>query len=103
MGHCLVTIVVVTMMIHGYFGVRQDQENIGREIRVGMRGLTRAIQVGLRNFYGDLHDLKATQNFVDAAGLQGNIHGLIVYNPEAQVGWHRARRSRRAYEPPLAG
>ncbi len=81
---CLVTTIVVTMMIHGYFSVRQDQENIGREIRVGMRGLTRAIQVGLRNFYGDLHDLKATQNFVDAVGPQGNIHGLIVYNPEAQ-------------------
>ncbi len=75
---------VVTMMIHGYFSVRQDQENIGREIRVGMRGLTRAIQVGLRNFYGDLHDLKATQNFVDAVGFQRNIHGLIVYNPEGQ-------------------
>jgi len=75
---CLVTTIVVTMMIHGYFSVRQDQENIGREIRVGMRGLTRAIQVGLRNFYGDLHDLKATQNFVDAVGPQGNINGLIV-------------------------
>ncbi|HYY24479.1 MAG TPA: hypothetical protein VE689_03235, partial [Candidatus Udaeobacter sp.] len=51
---CLVTTIVVTMSIHGYYSIRQDEENITREIRVGMRGLTRATQVSLRSLYADL-------------------------------------------------
>ena len=80
----LVTTVIVTMAIHGYLSVQQDQENVEREIRVGMRGFARAIQVSLRNFYGDLQDLRNTQKFLDAVGPRGNIHGVILYDPKGQ-------------------
>ena len=79
-----VTTIIVTMFVHGYLSIRQDKENIARESQVGMRGLTRAVQTGLKNFYADLHDLKATQNFVDAVGPRGNIHSLIVYDIAGQ-------------------
>jgi signal transduction histidine kinase len=81
---CLMATIVVIMIVHGYLSIRQDQENIAREIRVGMRGLTRAIQAGLKNSYGELHDLKAAQDFADAVGPTGNIHGLIIYDLEAR-------------------
>lgn len=80
----LVTTVIVTMLVHGYLSVQQDQENVEREIRVGMRGFTRAIQASLRNFYGDLHDLNTTKKFIDAVGPRGNIHGVILYDPEGK-------------------
>jgi len=75
----LVTTVIVTMTVHGYLSVQQDQANVEREIRVGMRGFARSIQASLRNFYGDLKDLHATQKFIDAVGPRGNIHGVILY------------------------
>lgn len=80
----LVATVVVIMTIHGYLSVRQDQENIDREIRVGMRGFTRAIHASLKNSYADLQDLKTTQDFADAVGPRGNIHGLIVYGADGK-------------------
>lgn len=80
----LVTTVIVIMTVHGYLSVRQDEENAEREIRVGMRGFARAIQVSLGHFYGDLQDLAATQKFIDAVGPRGNIHGLILYGPDGK-------------------
>ncbi|MBI2088926.1 MAG: HAMP domain-containing protein [Deltaproteobacteria bacterium] len=76
----LVGVVVLTMLVHGYLSVRQDRENLVSEIRVGMRGFSRAIEAALRDLYADNHDLKATQEFVDRVGPRGNIHGIIVYD-----------------------
>jgi signal transduction histidine kinase len=80
----LVTTVIVTMAVHGYLSVQQDQENVEREMRVGMRGFARAIQASLRNFYGDLQDLSATRTFIDAVGPRANIHGVILYDREGK-------------------
>jgi signal transduction histidine kinase len=80
----MMTTMIVTMLIHGYFSIRQDRDNTEREIRVGVRGLSRAAQATLRNFYADLQDLKATQDFVDAIGPAGNIHGMVVYDSVGQ-------------------
>ena len=76
----LVVTVIITMTVHGYLSIQQDQENVAREIRVGMRGFTRAIHASLKHFYVDRRDFEATQNFVDAVGPRGNIHGLIAYD-----------------------
>lgn len=76
----LVLTTVVTMTIHGYLSIQQDRENIVREIRVGMRGFTRAIQAALNDVYGDEKNLRATQEFIDRVGSRGNIHGLVVYD-----------------------
>ncbi len=76
----LVLTTVATMTIHGYLSIQQDRENIAREIRVGMRGFTRAIQAALNDVYGDEKNLRATQEFIDRVGSRGNIHGLVVYD-----------------------
>lgn len=76
----LVFTTLAIMTIHGYLSIRQDKENIVREIRVGMRGFTRAIQAALSDIYGDERDLKATREFVNRVGSKGNIHGLVVYD-----------------------
>ncbi|MBI2358165.1 MAG: HAMP domain-containing protein [Deltaproteobacteria bacterium] len=76
----LVGVVVLTMLVHGYLSVRQDRENLVSEIRVGMRGFSRAVEAALRDLYADNRDLKATQEFVDRVGPRGNIHGIIVYD-----------------------
>src|SRR3989338_1357342 len=76
----LAATVVVTMTIHGYLSVSQDRENLIRELRVGMRGFSRAVQAALGNIYGDDQDLKSTQEFIDRVGPKGNIHGVIVFN-----------------------
>ena len=80
----LVVIILVTMTVHGYLSIQQDRENVTREIRVGMRGFSRAIRSALRNLYADRHNLDATQEFADAVGPRGNIHGLIIYNINAE-------------------
>jgi signal transduction histidine kinase len=77
---CLVAIIIVTMIIHGYLTIRQDRQTIIREITVGMRGFTRAVQAALSQLYGDQQDLNATQEFIDRVGSRGNTHGLIVYD-----------------------
>ncbi len=79
----LVGMVVVTMLGHGYLSIQQDRENIVREMRVGMMGLSRSIQAALQHIYGDEKDLKATQNLIDGVGRPGNIHGLVVYDASA--------------------
>jgi signal transduction histidine kinase len=77
---CLVTTLVVTMFAHGYLSIQQDRENILREMRVGMMGLSRTIQVALRYTYGDAGDLVATQALIDGVGRVGNIHGVVVFD-----------------------
>jgi two-component system NtrC family sensor kinase len=76
----LVLTTIAIMVVHGYFSIEQEGENSVREIRVGMRGFTRAIQGALIGLYGDDHDLASTQEFIDKVGPRGNIHGVIVYN-----------------------
>lgn len=76
----LLGVVIIVMTIHGYLSIQQDRDNIVREIRVGMRGFTRAIQAALNDIYGDDRNLKATQDFIDRVGSRGNIHGLVVYD-----------------------
>jgi len=77
----LVITVTLTMIAHGYFSIQQDQENLMRGASLGMRGLAHAIKSALENIYADDRNLSVTQNFVDAIGPQGNVHGLIVFNP----------------------
>ncbi|HEX5023421.1 MAG TPA: ATP-binding protein [Candidatus Binatia bacterium] len=82
---CLVATLMVTMLVHGYWSIQQDRENIVREMRVGMTGLSRSIQAALRYIYGDAGDIQATQNFVDGVARAGNIHGVVVYNRSAEA------------------
>ncbi|MGH7929237.1 MAG: hypothetical protein ACREQV_15725, partial [Candidatus Binatia bacterium] len=80
----LVLLVIFVMAVHGYLSIQQDQQNIEREIRIGMRGSARAIQIALGSFYGKPQDLKGLQTFVDSVFPRGNIHGLIVYDMNAR-------------------
>jgi signal transduction histidine kinase len=79
----LISTVVVIMLVHGYLSLRQDRENIVREMRVGMVGLSRSVQAALRSIYGDERDLTATKNFIDSVGRPGNIHGIVIYDRSA--------------------
>lgn len=81
---CLVTTLIVIMLGHGYLSIQQDRENIVREMRVGMMGLSRSIQVALQYIYGDERDIKATQNLIDGVGRAGNIHGVVIYDLAAK-------------------
>jgi signal transduction histidine kinase len=76
----LVTVIVLIMTVHGYLSIQQDQENIERELTVGMRGFSRILQAGLRHTIADKLDLKETHRFIDTAAPRGNIHAVIVYN-----------------------
>src|SRR5690349_25122881 len=76
----LVVTLVITMSIHGYWSIQQDRENMVREMRVGMVGLSRSIQAALVYMYGEERDLKVTQQFIDSIGRAGNIHGVVVYD-----------------------
>jgi hypothetical protein len=75
----LVLSVILTMTIHGYLSVQQEDETI-REIRVGMGGFTRAVQATLAHVYADNQNLTATQEFLNAVGPRGNIHGIVLYD-----------------------
>jgi signal transduction histidine kinase len=81
---CLVSTLIVIMLVHGYWSIQQDRENIVREMRVGMMGLSRSIQAALRYIYGEERDVKATQNFIDGVGRSGNVHGVVVYDSSAK-------------------
>ena len=81
---CLVATLIVTMLVHGYWSIQQDRENVVREMRVGMTGLSRSIQAALRYIYGDAVDVQATQKFIDGVARQGNIHGVVVYDRSAK-------------------
>ncbi len=76
----LVTVVVLTMAVHGYLSIQQDQESIKRELSVGMRGFSRLLQSGLNQTFAEHADRAATQKFIDTAAPRGNIHGIIVYD-----------------------
>ena len=80
----LVILVILVMAVHGYLSIRQDQQNIEREIRIGMRGAARSIQTALGSFYGEAQDLKGLKNFVETIFPRGNIHGLIVYDADGR-------------------
>lgn len=80
----LTVTLMVTMSIHGYWSIQQDRENVVREMRVGMMGLSRSIQAALLYIYGEERDLKATQQFIDSIGRSGNVHGLVVYDSMAK-------------------
>ena len=60
----LAATLIVTMLGHGYLSIQQDRENLLREMRVGMIGLSRSIQAALRYMYGDASDIKATQSLI---------------------------------------
>ena len=76
----LVAVIVLVMAVHGYLSIQQDQENIERELTVGMRGFARILQAGLRQTIVDKPDLRETHRFIDTAAPRGNIHGVIVYD-----------------------
>jgi signal transduction histidine kinase len=76
----LVATLTLTMLGHGYLSIQQDRDNILREMRVGMTGLSRSIQAALRFMYGDAGDVQATQKFIDGVARAGNIHGVVVYD-----------------------
>jgi signal transduction histidine kinase len=76
----LVATVILIMTVHGYLSIQQDKENHIRDIRMGVRGLTRVILGKLHEILGEKGDLKAIQQFIDNVGPRGNIHGLIVYD-----------------------
>jgi signal transduction histidine kinase len=86
----LVTVIILTMTVHGYLSVQQDQENIKRELSVGMRGFSRILQAGLGHTLADQASLKATQQFIDTAAPRGNIHGVIVYDLSGKPVAHSA-------------
>ncbi len=81
----LVTVIVLTMIVHGYLSVQQDQENIERELSVGMRGFSRVLQAGLGYTLAEKPDVEETRKFVDTAAPRGNIHGVIVYNLSGEI------------------
>jgi signal transduction histidine kinase len=76
----LVSALVVIMLGHGYLSLRQDRENMTREMRVGMIGLARTVRVALQHAYGDEGNLRASQSLIDGIGRPGNIHGLVIYD-----------------------
>jgi signal transduction histidine kinase len=82
---CLVATLTLTMLGHGYLSIQQDQENILREMRVGMIGLSRSIQAALRYMYGDARDVQAVQKFIDGVARAGNIHGIVVYDRDGKA------------------
>jgi signal transduction histidine kinase len=81
----LIATVIVTMAIHGYLSIQQDEANVAREIRVGMRGFTRAIQAALQEHYAEHQNFIGTKPFLDAVGPKNNIHNLVLYNANGEI------------------
>ncbi len=81
----LIATVIITMAVHGYLSIRQDEGNAVREIRVGMRGFSRAIQAALQEHYADRHNFNDIQPFLDAVGPKNNIHDLVLYNTSGEI------------------
>ena len=80
----IVLTVALTMTVHGYLSIQQDEENVIRGIRLGMRGFAQAVRVALRDIYADNQNVSATRDFARAVAPRGNIHGLIVYDRDAR-------------------
>ncbi len=81
----LVAAIVVIMTAHGYVSIQQDQENVERELRVGMRAFSRTVQFQLSRSYGAQRDLKSTQQYLDITAPRGNIHGIVVYDRSGEI------------------
>jgi two-component system NtrC family sensor kinase len=81
----LIATVVITMAIHGYLSIQQDEANVAREIRVGMRGFTRSVQAALQERYADHQNFNGIQPFLDAVGPKNNIHNILVYNANGEI------------------
>lgn len=81
----LIATVIVTMAIHGYLSIQQDEANVAREIRVGMRGFSRAVQAVLQEHYAEHQDFSGMQPFLDAVGPKNNIHNLVLYNAKGEI------------------
>lgn len=80
----IVFTVALTMTVHGYLSIKQDEENVIRGTRLGMRGFAQAVRVALRDIYADHQNIGATEEFARAVAPRGNIHGLIVYDLDAR-------------------
>jgi len=76
--------VTVTMSVHGYLSVRQDEENALNGARIGMRGFAQAVGAALRDLYGGNRNVEATRAFAREVAPRGNVHGLVVYDLAAQ-------------------
>jgi signal transduction histidine kinase len=81
----LIVTVTVTMAIHGYLSIQQDEANVDREIRVGMRGFSRAVQAALQEHYLEHQSFSGIQAFLDAVGPKNNIHNLVVYDASGAI------------------
>src|SRR5512147_261531 len=81
----LIAIVIVTMAIHGYLSIQQDETNVAREIRVGMRGFTRAVQAALQEHYAEHQNFIGMKPFLDAVAPKNNIHNLLLYNANGEI------------------
>jgi signal transduction histidine kinase len=81
----LIATVIVTMAIHGYLSIQQDEINVAREIRVGMRGFSRSVQATLQEHYREHENFSGIQPFLDAVGPKNNIHNLVLYNANGEV------------------
>ena len=88
LGTKIILLIVLTVMammtIHGYLSVQQDEENVMRGMRTGMRGFAQAVRAALRDLYADNQNMAATREFARAVAPRGNIHGLIVYDLAAR-------------------
>ena len=81
----LIATVVLTMAIHGYLSIKQDEANVAREIRVGMRGFTRAVQAALQEHYAEHQNFNGIEPFLNAVAPKNNIHNLLVYNAQGEI------------------
>lgn len=88
LGTKIILLIVLTVMalmtVHGYLSVQQDEENVMRGMRTGMRGFAQAVRAALRDIYADNQNIAATREFARAVAPRGNIHGLIVYDSAAR-------------------
>lgn len=81
----LIVLTVTAMMtVHGYLSVQQDEENVMRGMRTGMRGFAQAVRAALRDLYANNQNVAATREFAREVAPRGNIHGLIVYDLAAR-------------------
>src|SRR5262245_453915 len=78
----LVGTVIVVMSVHAYFSIQQDKDDLSREIRVGMRALSRAVEARFIDpgAADSVRNSAGLQEFVDRVGPQGNSLGLVVYD-----------------------
>ncbi len=78
----LVGTVIIVMSIHAYFSIQQDKDDLSREIRIGMRALSRSLEARFVDSDGadEGPNSKNLQEFVDRIGPKGNSLGLVIYD-----------------------